>query len=200
MKIGNQTFPEKINKICLIRPPIVVPANNQTSMFTPPLGLTYVAGTLRAAGHDVSLIDAVGESLDTHHSADNDCFLYGLSLDETVERIAFDAKIIGIACGFSFEWPTCRDLIGKIRKRFPDALLLGGGEHVTAVPVPSLEESTLDIGVLGEGEETALEVVNAFCSFSPNPSCIEGIAYKNEDARRCPVLRFGLAAPSVTAL
>ncbi|MBT6406683.1 MAG: hypothetical protein HOK06_03695 [Rhodospirillaceae bacterium] len=36
-------------KVCLIRSPIVVPANNQTSMFTPPLGLAYVAGTLRDA-------------------------------------------------------------------------------------------------------------------------------------------------------
>ncbi len=176
-------MPETIAKVCLIRPPIVVPANNQTSMFTPPLGLAYVAGTLRAAGHDVSLIDAVGDSLDTRHDAENDCFLYGLSLDEVVKRIAPDTAIIGVACGFSFEWPTCRDLIGKIRERFPDALLLGGGEHVTAVPVQSLEESALDVAVLGEGEETALEVVNAFAAGALDAAAIEGVAYKSHDGK-----------------
>ena len=34
-------------KICLIRPSIVVPARNITTIFTPPLGMAYVAGALR---------------------------------------------------------------------------------------------------------------------------------------------------------
>lgn len=65
-------------KICLIKPSIVVPAHNQTTMFTPPLGPAHVAGSLRHAGFDVSLIDALGESLDTRHQTRNDCYLYGL--------------------------------------------------------------------------------------------------------------------------
>ena len=121
-------------KVCLIRSPIVVPANNQTSMFTPPLGLAYVAGTLRDAGHGVSFINAVGEALDQRTEAANDCFLYGLTPEETIARIPADAQVIGVACGFSFEWPTCRDLIAGIREKFPDALMIGGGEHVTAMP------------------------------------------------------------------
>jgi anaerobic magnesium-protoporphyrin IX monomethyl ester cyclase len=161
----------------------VVPANNQTSMFTPPLGLAYVAGTLRDGGHDVSFIDGVGEALDTRHTVKNDCYLYGLSLEDIVKRIPSDAEVIGVACGFSFEWPTCRDLIGGIRERFPDALLIGGGEHVTAMPVQSIEESELDLGVLGEGEETALEVVNAFATGTIDKTLIEGIVYKDGDGK-----------------
>ena len=140
------------NKICLIRPPILVPAQNQTSMFTPPLGLAYVAGALRDAGFDIQFIDALGESLDTRHPADYDCYLYGLSLAQIVSKILDDTDIIGVGFGFSFEWPTCRDLVNLIREQFPDALLLGGGEHVTAVPVQTMEESALDIGVLGDSD------------------------------------------------
>ena len=50
-------------KVCLIRPSIVVPAGNQVAMFTPPLGLAYIAGALRDGGFDVQVIDGVGERI-----------------------------------------------------------------------------------------------------------------------------------------
>ncbi|MDP6120268.1 MAG: cobalamin-dependent protein, partial [Rhodospirillales bacterium] len=166
-------------KICLIRPSIVVPRSNITSMFTPPLGLAYVAGTLRAAGFDVSFIDAVGESLDTRRPVDNDCFLYGLSSEQTIERIAEDVDVIGVHAGFSFEWPYCRSLIADIRRRFPETPLIGGGEHITAMPEASLTESALDLGVLGEGEETMLEVCRALAAGNLEPAAIEGIVFRD---------------------
>lgn len=170
-------------KICLIKPPIVVPAHNQTTMFTPPLGLAYVAGTLEAEGFDVAAIDGLGESLDTRHEARNDCYLYGLSPTETVERIPDDADVIGISVGFSFEWPFCRDLAGMIRRRFPKAPIIAGGEHVTAVPERSLAESAVDIAVLGEGEETTLAVARALAADGFDPAAIKGIAFKDKDGR-----------------
>ncbi|MGJ3261283.1 MAG: B12-binding domain-containing radical SAM protein [Rhodospirillales bacterium] len=168
-------------KVCLIRPSIVVPASNQVAMFTPPLGLAYIAGTLRDGGFEVQVIDSVGEKLDTRHPVDNDCYMYGLTPEETVARIDDDAEIIGVAFGFSFEWPACRDLTKLIRARFPDALLIGGGEHVTAVPEQSLTESALDIGILGEGEETALEICKAFEAGNLDYSEILGAAYIGKD-------------------
>jgi radical SAM superfamily enzyme YgiQ (UPF0313 family) len=170
-------------KICLVRPSIVVPARNQTTMFTPPLGLAYVAGALRGAGFDVEAVDAVGESFDTRHPVENDCFLYGLSPEETVARIPRDARIIGIAFGFSFEWPYARRLTQAIRAHFPDALLIGGGEHVTAVPERSLEDSPLDVIVLGEGEETAAALARALAEGRLDPARIDGIGYKDRSGR-----------------
>ncbi len=167
-------------QICLIRPSIVIPANNITSMFTPPVGLAYVAGTLRDAGFDVRLIDGVGEALDVRQAWPNDCFLYGLGLEEIVARIPAGARIIGISAGFSFEWPTCRQLVGMIRQRFPDALLVGGGEHVTAMPAESLMETDLDIGVLGEGEETILEIAEALRDDALDPADVMGIVYRGD--------------------
>ena len=173
--------PRRAVMICLIRPSIVVPRHNITTMFTPPLGLAYVAGTLQDAGYEVDVIDAVGESPDARHPYDNDCFLYGLSPQQTIDRIDPDCDIIGVAAGFSFEWPSCQELIALIRERFPDALLVGGGEHVTAMPGHSLSESELDIGVLGEGEETVLEIARSYASGKLDPAAIEGIVYKTKD-------------------
>lgn len=168
-------------KICLIRPSIVVPAGNQVAMFTPPLGLAYIAGTLRDGGFDVQVIDGVGEALDQRFPVEKDCYMYGLKPEEIVAKIDDDAQIIGVAFGFSFEWPACRDLTKLVRKRFPDALMMGGGEHVTAVPEQSLVESALDIGILGEGEETALMICKAFEAGNLDPAIIEGAAYLDKD-------------------
>ncbi len=170
-------------KVCLIRPSIVIPASNQVAMFTPPLGLAYIAGSLRDGGFDVQVIDGVGEKLDSRNPVDNDCYMYGLTPEETVARIDDDAEIIGVAFGFSFEWPACRDLTKLIRERFPDVLMIGGGEHVTAVPEQALLESALDIGVLGEGEETALEICKAFEAGDLDPSAVLGAAYIDADGK-----------------
>ena len=65
-------------KICLVRPPILVPRRNITTAFTSPLGVAYVAGTLKTAGYEVSVIDDIGdigETPDTRHPADRDCFV-----------------------------------------------------------------------------------------------------------------------------
>jgi len=164
--------------ICLIRPPILVPKLQPIVQFTPPIGIAYLAGTLRGAEFDVQVIDGLGEALDDRHPADNNCFLYGLNPNELVAKISKDAQIIGISAAFSFEWPTCRDLIGLIRKRFPYAILVGGGEHITALPELSLEESDLDVAVLGEGEEIMLNLVRAYSVGAIDFSALTGIVYK----------------------
>ena len=166
-------------KVCLIRPPIVVPRFNQNALFTPALGLAYIAGALREAGHAVTAIDGLGASLDTRYPAANDCYLYGLQIAEIVERIDDDAEIIGISAGFTFEWPTCRDLSFAIRRRFHDVMIIAGGEHITAMPDESLGESEIDLAVLGEGEETAVEILNSLDTSTFEASLIAGVANKD---------------------
>jgi anaerobic magnesium-protoporphyrin IX monomethyl ester cyclase len=166
-------------KICLIRPSIVVPSHNQATMLTPPLGLAYIAGSLNDAEHDVQFIDAVGDGIDDKHPFKDDCFIFGLTPSQTVNKISSDVNIIGIAFGFSFEWPYCRDLTKLIRQRFPNALLIAGGEHATAEPEQVLLDSEVDLVVLGEGEETIVEVASAYSSGSSGFNDIKGVAYQN---------------------
>ena len=100
-----------------------------------------------------------------------------MSPEQTVEKIDPDTDIIGVGFGFSFEWPTCRDLVTDIRIRFPDALLLGGGEHITAMPEQTMKDTGLDIGLLGEGEETAVEIARAYVDGALELPKIRGITY-----------------------
>lgn len=165
-------------KICLIRPPILCPKSHPIVQMTPPIGLAYIAGALQAEGHDVALIDGLAESFDTRHAWGHDCYLYGLSLDEIMSRIDEDTDMIGVSAAFSFEWPMCRDLIARLRGRFPDAYLIGGGEHITALPEMSMREAPMDAAVLGEGEETIVSLVNACLQPAFDPATIEGIVYR----------------------
>lgn len=169
--------------ISLIRPPILVPANHPIVQFTPPLGIAYLAGSLRAGGFQVIVIDGLGEALDERHPADNDCYLYGLHPDAVVARIPSEAKVIGISASFSFEWPTCRDLIRRIKEQFPHVLLVAGGEHITALPELCLEESELDICILGEGEEVFVNLLSSIVQGDAGLADVLGIAYKTREGK-----------------
>jgi radical SAM superfamily enzyme YgiQ (UPF0313 family) len=147
----------------LIRPPSVVARYALTLNGTPPLSVAYLAGSLTAAGHEVQVIDAVGEALHAMHPGYRaDILVNGLSVSEIVDRIRPDTQFVGISCLFSHEWPVIRQLIAAIGVRLPGVPLVLGGEHATAVPERCLAEApALAACALGEGEETIVELVEA---------------------------------------
>ena len=133
---------------------------------------------LDCAGYEVTVVDAVGEAIDQRTPWGRDCLLFGLAPDEIVERIPRHTQIIGLSAGFTFEWPICRQLIWQIRERFPGALLVVGGEHATAAPELTLSEVPADVCVLGEGEQTMLELAARSGSGRFDPATVAGIAYR----------------------
>jgi len=141
-----------------------------------PLGLAYVAGSIREAGFKVHIVDAVGEGPDTHT---NYCkgYLIGLRFEQIVERIPSNTDIIGITVLFTHEWPAMVELLDQIKGRFPQVPIIIGGEHVTSLPEFSLLTSKADIAVLGEGEETSVEVVRALRE-GQDLTSVRGIAFR----------------------
>jgi radical SAM superfamily enzyme YgiQ (UPF0313 family) len=71
-------------------------------------------------------------------------------------------------------------LIDLIRGRFPRAAIVVGGEHVTSMPEFCLLTSKADVAVLGEGEETAVELMHALRDRKPLDD-IAGIAHREPD-------------------
>ena len=109
---------------------------------TPPLSVAYLAGSLTAAGHDVQVIDAVGEALGSMHPGyRREIAVNGLSTPEIVDRIRPDTQFVGISCLFSHEWPVIRQLVAAIAARLPGVPIVCGGEHATAVPELCLEDA-----------------------------------------------------------
>jgi anaerobic magnesium-protoporphyrin IX monomethyl ester cyclase len=165
--------------ICLIRPPAVESFRFSTASITLPLGLAYISAALKRAEFDVHVIDAVGEAPKTRAGYCKG-YLVGLHFDEIVARIPARTDTIGITAVFPHEWPAVVWLIDRIRGRFPNAQIVIGGEHVTSMPEFSLLSSKADVAVLGEGEETAIELAHALRAGTPLGG-IAGVAYRAAD-------------------
>jgi anaerobic magnesium-protoporphyrin IX monomethyl ester cyclase len=169
----------------LIRAPSVVRRFALTLNGTPPLSVAYLAGSLTAAGHEVQVIDAVGEALGAMHSGYRpDVVINGLSITEIIDRIRPDTDFVGISCLFSHEWPLVRQLIAAIAARFPDVPIALGGEHATAVPELCLEDApALRACARGEGEETVVELLEAFVGRKALAD-VAGIVFRTADGLR----------------
>jgi anaerobic magnesium-protoporphyrin IX monomethyl ester cyclase len=163
----------------LIRPPGVVSRYALTLDATPPVSVAYVAAGLARAGWEVQVIDALGEGLAAmHRGYRDDVLVHGLTIDEIVTRVDPDADVIGVSCMFSNEWPVVRDLLSKLAEQAPGVPLVCGGEHPTAAPELSLRQAPgLVACVLGEGEETAVQLFAALHEKRALDG-IPGIAYR----------------------
>ena len=164
--------------ISLIRFALIAPAGDAGTEPTPPIGLAYIAGMCKDADLDVDVngIDAAGRNLNKIFKIPKYSLRgNGLEVNEIIQLINPKTKIIGISSMFSHEWPYVRDCIELVKKSFPNAKIIVGGENVTALPEYSLRDcNAVDYISLGEGEETWLEIIKKKGNDIDN---IAGLAY-----------------------
>lgn len=167
-------------KITLIRAPITLSKFASAAPAVPPIGLAYVAASLLRAQHDVVVIDPVGEGINSYYPFATNTLYRGLSLTEIVSRCEV-SDVFGLSVMFSQDWPITNQLIRMLKKRFPHAVFVAGGEHVTAEPVGALEDCPeLDYIICGEGDSVFLELL-ASLSAEKNLAEIGSIYYRGAD-------------------
>jgi anaerobic magnesium-protoporphyrin IX monomethyl ester cyclase len=165
-------------KIQLIQPPVYINKNGLTALRPSlPLGLAYIAATLREDGHEIGVIDALGEAPD-RMVPEGDIWRLGLSPDEIVARIEPDTKAIGVTNMWSYSWPIVRELLQKLRAAHPKLPIVCGGEHFTATTELSMTQAPIDYIVRGEGEETAVALFRAL-EMGVDATVIPGIAFRD---------------------
>ena len=161
--------------IQLIRPPAVESFRFATTSITLPIGLAYISSSLKEYGFKVEILDAVGEA-PKNRTAYYKGYLVGLDLKEIAEKINPNSKCVGISVIFTHEWPAVVKLISLIKEKFPNMPIILGGEHISAMPEFSLITSNADYIVMGEGEETIIELIKAIKNRETFQK-IEGIGY-----------------------
>lgn len=164
--------------VTLIDPPrYAFPLNHASNVAIPPLGVAYIAASIEAQGHTVSVIDAVGSGL-THYTRFGPIYLRGLDFEEVVRRIDPATQVIGVSNMFSCQWPATKRLIHKIDQAYPHVPIIVGGEHPTGMSELTLQEAPVDIVVRGEGEETIAELLSHLERGTPSDlEQIAGVAF-----------------------
>ena len=87
-------------KVTLVQPPMILSNVKHQLLVQPPLGMAYVGACLREAGHTVRVVDGVGEGIGRLSPFRGAHKVFGLTIDEIVERIDADTDAIGVGVMF----------------------------------------------------------------------------------------------------
>ena len=138
----------------------------------PPLGLLYIAATLKSKGFDaVSLVDLSGNPLLEDFS-------------EIISNIP-RAKIYGINC-FSTNYQYVKQIVSSIKFRDPNAYIVLGGPHPTAMPEFTLTDTNVDAVVVGEAEDMFCTLVEKFRDGEKFSGVIQGCGRNDIDSYPFP--------------
>lgn len=110
----------------------------------PPLGLAYIAATLEKNGHEVKIIDC-----DVEKNVEN--IIYQTVKDFSPPLVGFYAM--------TWNYFLAKKIAADIKKINSEIKTVLGGPNLTTLPETSIKFGDFDFGVIGEGEETIIELV-----------------------------------------
>jgi radical SAM superfamily enzyme YgiQ (UPF0313 family) len=136
----------------------------------PPLGLLYIAAYLRdhVPDVDIRVVDGLvhGYEKVLRDIQDFQPHILGISFNSLVAQSAYE-------------------LVRDVRRRLPQAFIVGGGPHVTALSEDFLERSGADLAVIGEGEETFRDICQVFrdgaSALLDRRAGIPGLAFREDN-------------------
>ena len=158
-------------KILLIQPPIK--DFYQTAVRTQPIGLAYLASSLRTHGHEVEILDCqtgrkrsfpipheLSYLRDFYPFNDRSPFKlysgfyhFGMGWDEIRHRIeASNAEAFGISSSFTPYHGEALEIARMIKEWEKERIVVLGGSHASSDPEGVLKSPYVDYVVLGEGE------------------------------------------------
>lgn len=146
-------------KITLINPRYKVWSPNLWA----PLGLAYIAASLEQAGHKVEIIDINATRI---------------SDDDLIEKIRY-SDMVGIG-GMITEYRKIINLANFIKDRLPDMPVILGGPCTTTLHDKILENTKADYAVIGEGEATSVNLIDAIEKGKPLEN-VNGIVYRKKN-------------------
>lgn len=133
-----------------------------------PLGLAYIASALKDAGHEV-----FGLNLNQHFGP----------IDGIVQDAIRQDGIEVCATGsLSPYLPQARETFEAARAANPEILNICGGGLVSSDPDIAPDMMDMDIGIVGEGEQSIVEALDAHMS-GRDLASVKGIVFKNADGQ-----------------
>lgn len=147
-------------KVLLINP--TYPERPRRSFF--PMGLAYIAGALRKAGHQIQIADTDADMLQEKE-------LREIVGDSDIDVVGTGGLVTALA---HIRWIV--DIVKETKPHLP--VMVGGG-LVSSMPDYLFSQTKADIGVIKEGEISSVEIVDRLAQ-GRDLSGIQGIYYRND--------------------
>lgn len=155
------------------------------SGYVPPLGIMYIASYMESKGFSCDVLDCLVEK-------------YKIS-DLKKHLLKNKYNFIGITCMTNSALDAFAS--AKIaREACPDALIVLGGVHPTALPEQTIRECPdADFVIIGEGEQTFVDLANCL---QEEKSChtVDGLAYRSKEESKVKYTTPRTPIPDLGAL
>lgn len=148
---------------------LLVVYDNQTYTHEFPIGLGYIAGTLKSVG-----VDVVVYSQDLHHYPDE-------HLTDYLNKNKFDYVGVSVIGGY-YQYAKLLKISAAINASKQRPIYIIGGHGPTPDPQYFIKKTGADFVIMGEGEKTIKELV---C----NGYCTSGFAVDGLTCRRRPLIK-----------
>jgi len=150
------------SKILLVRPNISIRVGfDLQNRIYPPLGLAYLAGSLRQAGHTPVILDMVAENPEKAWTYHGTHICYGIDDQELIARIeAIQPDIVGIS-GFTAQHPRIVEIVNAVKANYPAIPVVVGGIHASSIPDKLMAACPADYLLCGESDQTFVQLVSA---------------------------------------
>jgi len=124
------------------------------------VGIASIAAYLRESGFRVAVVDSQAPTA---------------NLDRLVAGVVSRKPRFLFLSAYTIEINDAARVAESVKKQIPDLKAVIGGYHVSAIPLETMKEfAAFDIGVIGEGEHTAREILDG-----KEPAEIRGIIHRN---------------------
>jgi anaerobic magnesium-protoporphyrin IX monomethyl ester cyclase len=129
-----------------------------------PLGLAYVASAIKRHGYEFEILDLDAGCASEEH------------VRQSLKNNKFDVVCMGcIVTGYKY----IKQLTRLIKQINPDTKIIVGNSVASSIPKVLLINTATDIAVLGEGDITIIEILDAL-RLSRNLKDVQGICYKED--------------------
>jgi radical SAM superfamily enzyme YgiQ (UPF0313 family) len=166
---------------------LLISANRETSPYPVfPLGLSFLAGPLKAAGHGLRVIDL--------------CFAEepGTLIRDTMRESPPDAVLISIRNIDNVTWPGFRSYLDGVKELVDlcrgTAPVILGGSGFSLMPLELLEHLGGDFGVIGEGEEILPRLMD-YIARGESPAGLPGVVVRGSASFSPPLAVEVIGAP-----
>jgi anaerobic magnesium-protoporphyrin IX monomethyl ester cyclase len=141
-----------------------------TGSLQQPLGLAYLSSYLKQGGEIVQLVDAAA---------------LRMTVPKLVSEVrSFHPDIIGISATTPSYLRTAKVAM-KLKEEIGVPIIIGGA-HVTSLPLETMSDPVFDYGVMGEGELTALELLETI-EVGKDLCNVKGITYRDKTSNEVKI-------------